>query len=105
MGLLYTKSWHSDSFKKWVIFTNFSATCDLDATKLDNSSQDAHAVLTIFVMCNSPHFITVKQEGEDVKNQINDCDVWYFYGDTISKGKKNDTYFIKYLSQRDYRNL
>jgi hypothetical protein len=76
-----------------LIFTDFSATCDLHAAKLDNCSQDAHAVLAIFVVCHSPRFVTVKQEEEDVRHRLNDCDVWYFFGDTISKGKKNDHIF------------
>jgi hypothetical protein len=68
--------------------------CDLHAAKLDNCSQDAHAVLAMFVMCHPPCYITVKQEEqEDVMHQINNCDVWYFFGDTISKGKKNDHIF------------
>jgi hypothetical protein len=77
-----------------LIFTDFSATCDLHTAKLDNCSQDAHAVLAIFVVCHSPPFVTVKQdEQEDVRHRLNDCDVWYFFGDTISKGKKNDHIF------------
>jgi hypothetical protein len=56
-----------------LMFTNFSATCDLHATKLDNCSQDAHAVLAIFAVCHSPCFITVKQDKqEDVRHQLND---------------------------------
>ncbi len=76
-----------------LIFTDFSATCDLHAAKLDNCSQDAHAVLAIFVVCHSPRFVTVKQEEEDVRHRLNNCDVWYFFGNTISKGKKNDHIF------------
>jgi hypothetical protein len=52
-------------------------------------------VLAIFVVYHSPRFITVKQEEEeeDVRHWLNNCDVWYFFGDTISKGKKNDHIF------------
>jgi hypothetical protein len=77
-----------------LMFTDFSATCDLHAAKLDNCSQDTHAVLSMFVLRHSSRFVTVQQEdGEDVGHQINDCDVWHFFGDTISKGKKNDHIF------------
>jgi hypothetical protein len=48
-----------------LVFTNFSATSDLHAAKLDNCSQDVHAVLAIFVVYHSPRFITVKQEEEE----------------------------------------
>jgi hypothetical protein len=76
-----------------LIFTNLSATCDMHAAKLDNCFQDAHTLLAIFVVCHSTGFITVKQEEEDVRHQLNNCDVWYFFGNTISKGKKNDHIF------------
>jgi hypothetical protein len=76
------------------MFANFSATCDLRAAKLDNCSQDAHAVLATCVACHSPRFVTVQQEeGDDVRHPINDCDAWCFFGDTFSKGKKNDHIF------------
>jgi hypothetical protein len=60
---------------------------------MDNCSQDAHAVLCIFVVLHSPRDVTVNKEGRDVTVRLNECDVWHFFGDTISKGKKNDHVF------------
>jgi hypothetical protein len=48
------------SRNEMLVFTGFSATCDLHTAKLDNCSQDAHAVLALFIVCHSPYFITVK---------------------------------------------
>jgi hypothetical protein len=74
------------------IFTDFSASLDLRAGETDNSSKDAHAVPDIFVVCHSQRTV----DGIDSKNpranleslRVNDCDVWYFFGDSISKEKK-----------------
>jgi hypothetical protein len=42
---------------------------------------------------HSPRDITVKKDGKDVRVRLNECDVWHFFGDMISKGKKNDHVF------------
>jgi hypothetical protein len=47
------------SRNKLLIFTGFSAACDLHATKLDNYSHDAHAVLAIFVVCHLDSLLIV----------------------------------------------
>ena len=83
-----------------LIFTDFSATCDLHAGKLDNCSQDAHAVLAIFVVCHSPRFVTVKQEEEDVTHQINNCDAGISLVIRSQKGRKMTTFFIMPVSKR-----
>jgi hypothetical protein len=76
-----------------LIFTDFSSTVDLFASQTDNSSQNAHAVLAIFVVLSNRRDVRIKRDGRFVTKSINDCDVWYFFGDTISKGKKNDHVF------------
>lgn len=77
-----------------VILTDFSATCDLRAAQTDNSSQDAHAVLAIFAVLHSRREVKGKDEKDIVVTRmVNDCDVWHFFGETISKGKKNDHVF------------
>jgi hypothetical protein len=72
-----------------LILTDFSATLALRAKAADNSSVDGHAVLAIYVVCSNSRIV----ETPKGKKTINDCDVWYFFGDTISKGKKNDHVF------------
>jgi hypothetical protein len=69
-----------------LIFTDFSASMVLRAKAALNSSVDGHAVLAIFVVCYGSRKVTTPA-GEKT---VNDCDVWYFFGDTKSKGKKND---------------
>jgi hypothetical protein len=76
-----------------LIFTDFSTTCNLRAAMADNCSQNAHAVLCIFVVLHSPRDVTVIKDEREVTVRINECDVWHFFGDTISKGKKNDHVF------------
>jgi hypothetical protein len=87
-----------------LVFTDFSATCDLHAAKLDNCSQDAHAVLAIFVVCHSPRFVTVKQEEEDVRHRLNDCDVVFLRRYHL-EGEEERSHFSQRLSQRHYSNV
>jgi hypothetical protein len=35
----------------------------------------------------------LKKNEKEVTVRLNECDVWHFFGDTISKGKKNDHVF------------
>jgi hypothetical protein len=81
-----------------LVFTDFSATCDLRATKLENCSQDAQVVLAIFVVCHSPRLITVKQEDKTtlrIKSTI------AMYGISLGtrcpKERKMTTYFITHV--------
>jgi hypothetical protein len=77
-----------------LIFTDFSATMDLRASQTDNSSVDAHAALQIFVVLHSPRVVKVSDDnGVEHEKRVHECDVWYFFGSTISKGKKNDHVF------------
>jgi hypothetical protein len=78
-----------------LIFTNFSATtCDVKAAQLDHCSQDDNAVLTVYIVCHSQRDIQVEVPNGNRMTikcaRINNRDVWYFFGDTVSKGKKND---------------
>ena len=68
-----------------LVFTDFSATDNLRAAETDNSSEDAHMTIAVFVVLHNSRDVEV--EGQ-IK-RINDTDVWYFVGPTISKGKKN----------------
>ena len=77
-----------------AIFTDFSATMDLRAAKTDNSSVDNHAVLAIYVVLHSPRDIQIQlEDGTFVTKRVHECDVWHFFGDSMSKGKKNDHVF------------
>jgi hypothetical protein len=76
-----------------LMFMDFPATCDLHAYMTDNSSQDEHAVLCIMVVLHSPRTITVNVNGVDCRVKLNECDEFHYFGDTISKGKKNDHIF------------
>jgi hypothetical protein len=81
-------------------FTDFSATLDLRAALAENSSVDNHAVLAIFVMLSNRRLVgplNVSKKSQE-NNQpshvnINTCDVWFFFGPSMSKGKKNDHVF------------
>jgi hypothetical protein len=77
-----------------LIFTDFSATMDLRASQTDNSSVDSHAALGIYVVLHSPRVVTVIDNDLVAhEKRVHECDVWYFFGSTMSKGKKNDHVF------------
>jgi phage tail protein X len=73
-----------------LIFTDFSASMDLRAGETDNSSVDRHAVLAIYIVLHSKRVVTVEKDGKLVKHTLYDCDVWHFFAESMSKGKKND---------------
>ena len=82
------------STSELLVFTDFSATMDLHAAKADNSSVNNHAVLAIYVVLYSPRDVNVKLDNGEVQTKrVNECDVWYFFGESMSKGKKNDHVF------------
>ena len=75
-----------------VICTDFGATLELSAVGKD------HAVIcTFFVNQNWRKVIYKREEvgGEvlDDETMINDCEKWILFGDTMSKGKKNNHVF------------
>jgi hypothetical protein len=76
-----------------VVFTDFGATLDLKSAHTDNCSQNAHAVLDNFVVLHRRRVVAVDKDGTQLSVVINDCDVFHYFGDTISKGKKNDWIF------------
>jgi hypothetical protein len=76
-----------------LVFTDFSATMDLRAGETDNSSVDGHAVLDTFVVLHSPRTVKVMKNDKEIIARVHECDVWHHFGDTISKGKKNDHVF------------
>ena len=88
------------------IGTDFSATMNLKASFTDNCSEDAHAVLDIFVVLSEQRPVTIEvgKTGRKRTNWIYAVDVWYFFGDSLSKGKKNDHVFhntcIDFLTEK-----
>ena len=78
-----------------VVLTDFSATVDLRAAQTDNSSVDNHAVLDIFMVLHSartvPIIVSDTGETEDVWTCTVEC--FYFFGPSMSKGKKNNHVF------------
>jgi hypothetical protein len=76
-----------------ILLTDFSATLDLRAGEVENCSVNGHAVLDTFVVVHSPRSIIVVKDGRERIARIHECDVWHYFGDTISKGKKNDHVF------------
>ena len=84
----------SNPNKHRVICTDFGATLDLGAVEKGNCSVDNHSVTCIFfVVSNWREVEYVNIKGNADKTITNDCDKWIFFGDTISKGKKNDHVF------------
>ena len=84
----------SDPNKHRIICTDFGATLDLGAAEKGNCSVDNHSVMcTLFVVSNWREVEYVNTKGNADKTIINDCDKWIFFGDTMSKGKKNDHVF------------
>ena len=95
-----------------VICTDFGDTLDLMSIEKDNLSVNNDAVICIFFVSYNwrtvefKKLVTCGESTNEIDNQkiINDCDKWIYFGDTISKGKKNDhvfhiaclTYIIKY---------
>ena len=78
-----------------AIFTDLGVTLDLKATETDNSIIDNHAVICIFFVLTNwrpVDFYNTSKERMD-ETIINDCDKWIVFGDTLSKGKKNENVF------------
>ena len=74
---------------------DFGATLDLRAMETDNSSVDNHAVICIFFVLTgwrNVDFYNSESETMD-KTIVSNCNKWIVFGDTISKGKKNDHVF------------
>jgi hypothetical protein len=67
-----------------VVMTDFAATLDLKATETVNCSVDAHAFLDNFVVISNRRDVRV----QDRMLSMNDCDVFQYFGSTMSKGKK-----------------
>jgi hypothetical protein len=76
-----------------LAFTDFSASMDLRAGVLDNSSVNRHAVLAIYVVLHSKRSVTVDKDGKSVEHTVYECDIWHFFGESMLKGKKNDHVF------------
>ena len=102
----------SDPNKHRIFCTDFGATLDLMGAEKDNSSVNNHAIVDIFFVAHSWRHVPFKKpngEGPVICDRtiVNDCDKWIFFGDTYSKGKKNDhvfhnaylTHIIKYYDR------
>eukprot|EP00957_Ditylum_brightwellii_P192632 14667088-Ditylum_brightwellii.AAC.1 len=84
----------SNAEKHHALCTNFGSTLDLFASEKDNSSVDNHAALCIFFVLSNWRNVKYKtEEGEYKDTVVNDCDKWLVFGDTMSRGKKNDHIF------------
>ena len=83
----------SNSDTTRVICTDFGATLDLSAVEKDNCSVDNHAVICIFFIVYNWRVTDFIDDGNLNQVIINDCDKWIWFGDTMSKGKKNDHIF------------
>jgi hypothetical protein len=79
----------------------------------DNSSVDNHAILQIFFVLTDWRKVKYEKCKDDWgETIINDCDKWLFFGDTMSRGKKNDhvfhnsclSYLIKFYDEERERN-
>ena len=75
-----------------VIYTDFSATPNLEAIDTDNSSVANHMILDIFVVCHSPRMVDVFNEDGTLHStiRVTDCTYWAIVGPTDGYGKKND---------------
>jgi hypothetical protein len=51
-----------------LVFTYFSASMDLRAGELDNSSVGRHAVFAIYIVLHSKRVVTVDKDGELVEH-------------------------------------
>lgn len=89
----------SNPDKYRIICTDFGATLNLRGKMVDNSPVDNHAVVAIFFVISGWRRTKYKVTNietnveEDDETIICDCDKWAFFGDTLSKGKKNDHVF------------
>ena len=83
----------SHTYRHCVLFTDFGTTLDLQAAEKDNSSVNNHAVICIFFVCTNWRSVTFSNGVDMDETILNDCERWIFFGDTLSKGKKNDHIF------------
>ena len=73
-----------------LLFTDFSASMDLKPIKTDNCHVDRHAVLAVYYVLHNRRKVDL-ETGETIN--YNETDVWYAFGDSQEKGKKNDVIF------------
>ena len=64
----------------------------------DNSSVNNHDIVDVFFVAHSWRRVPYKKlngEGQEVLDEtiVNECNKWIFFGDTYSRGKKNDRVF------------
>ena len=101
-----------DPNKHRVFCTDFGATLDLMGAEKDNSSVNNHAIIDIFFVAHSWRRVQYRKKNDAGvlvldETIVNECDKWIIFGDTYSKGKKNDhvfhnaclTYLIKYYDE------
>jgi hypothetical protein len=59
-----------------LIITDFNATLEISAKETDNCSQNAHAVIDIFVVNHLQYSVSVKcEDGMTKTKKVNDCDI------------------------------
>ena len=82
-----------------LIFTDFASSMSLRANEAINSSVNAHAVNDNFVCISNRRIARYKIKDKDKngvvvekdeEQEIFTCDVYHFFAETFSKGKKND---------------
>jgi len=80
-----------------VICTDFGATLDLSAIEKGMCSVNNHAVICISFVCYDWRVVKIRKETSNELEWdeiiINDYDKWICFGNTLSKGKKNDHVF------------
>ena len=89
---------NSDPSVTMVFCTDFAATLDLGASEKDNCSVNNHAVVCIIMASYNWRKVKYikKTKGEpDIECEVMVCDTdrWVFFGESMSKGKKNDHVF------------
>jgi hypothetical protein len=75
-----------------VLYTDYSATPNLEAIDTDNSSVANHMILDIFLVCHSPRMVDVLNEDGTLHStiRVTNCTYWAIVGPTDGYGKKND---------------
>jgi len=73
-----------------LVFTDFAASLNLVAGETANCATARHAVCDNFVALHSRRDVVVNVKNKTFVHSVCECDIWHFFGDSMSKGKKND---------------
>ena len=67
-----------------AVLADFSSMLNLYMKSKYNSATNSHSVLTIYVVLHNRKDVSIVTEGGETNYIVNECGIFYFFGDTLS---------------------